>query len=366
VCLQHLHQQLYIIILKKKKQTIKISYKEGDWVKLNSGQSGFYRVKYSASLSSKLGSAINSLSLPPGDRLGIQNDAFALARAGIIPLVQALELSQNYINETEYPVWVDLATNLLSVGALLSSTDANKYYDKFILALFTKIGSKLGWNSVEGEKDMDKLLRAVVLGVLGGAGDSEVVQHGKKYFEEYKKEKKGLSNDLMGVVFKLAVANGGEEEFNLMIKYFKESTQPEETIRTLRCIGYAKDEKLILKALEYLISGEVRTQDVFILANSCVSSANGRLLTWNFVKSNWEKLLSMLSGGNFLLTKFVSLADGFATEEKAKEVEEFFSKNSQPSIERTISQTLETIRANSSYLNNNLEPVTTWLKSHFS
>ena len=56
------------------------------FVKFNSGQSGVYRVQYSAELAQKLANHVSDLS--DVDRLGLQNDAFALAKAGLIPLTQ--------------------------------------------------------------------------------------------------------------------------------------------------------------------------------------------------------------------------------------------------------------------------------------
>jgi puromycin-sensitive aminopeptidase len=62
--------------------------KGAEWIKFNSGQSGVYRVQYSPTLLKKLIPAIASNSLEAVDRLGIQNDAFALAYAGHISLSQ--------------------------------------------------------------------------------------------------------------------------------------------------------------------------------------------------------------------------------------------------------------------------------------
>ena len=50
-------------------------------LQLNPGRQGFYRVSYSTDLFSALLPALRDGSLPPQDRLGILNDAFALVRA---------------------------------------------------------------------------------------------------------------------------------------------------------------------------------------------------------------------------------------------------------------------------------------------
>lgn len=108
------------------------------WIKFNAGQSGFYRVAYSPLMSERLGKAILNGELSAADRLGIrmhpsdrilvhvshveiESDAFALARAGHISLVQALQVAQNFVHEDDYTVWSDLSQNLGDVRAPYSS-----------------------------------------------------------------------------------------------------------------------------------------------------------------------------------------------------------------------------------------------------
>lgn len=49
-----------------------------DWVKLNTGTTGFYRVEYDQEMLAKLLPAIANGSMPELDRFGITNDLFAL------------------------------------------------------------------------------------------------------------------------------------------------------------------------------------------------------------------------------------------------------------------------------------------------
>jgi len=294
----------------------------------------------------------------------VQNDAFALAKSGAIPLSQALALAQNYVNETDFTTWSDLTANLESVASLLAGSEAEPHMAKYMSKLYAKIGG-LGWEPVAGEKDLNKTLRAVVLGALGDSGDAAVISEAKKRFEAFKHDKKAVSHDLMGVVFKLAMRNGGQAEYDQMVHFFKEATQPEEVIRALRSIGLSKDAQLIQKALEFAFSESVRNQDMFYLLHACSSTSHGRELTWNHIKKNWPHLLEKASGGNFLLGRIVAYAtQSFASREKAAEVEEFFKTNSNAAIERTISQSLESILGNAQYLSKNLHDVTAWLKQN--
>jgi len=50
-------------------------------------------------------------------------------------------------------------------------------------------------------------------------------------------------------------------------------------------------------------------------------------------------------GTGFLITRFItSVASPFSSEKKADEIQEFFSTRMQPSIERTVNQTIEQVQ----------------------
>ncbi|MCH8063786.1 MAG: M1 family metallopeptidase, partial [Chloroflexi bacterium] len=70
------------------------------WVKVNPEQTGFYRVKYDSEDLQRLIGPIQDGSLPAPDRLGIQNDAYALSRAGMISATDFLTIAEAYKNET--------------------------------------------------------------------------------------------------------------------------------------------------------------------------------------------------------------------------------------------------------------------------
>jgi len=62
-------------------------------VKLNVGQTGFYRVKYSDEMLAALGGGVEDMSLGSVDRLSVQADAFQLAKAGKVSTSSALAIA---------------------------------------------------------------------------------------------------------------------------------------------------------------------------------------------------------------------------------------------------------------------------------
>ncbi len=67
------------ILLEKRSDEIDLGVlDESNWVKLNLNSIGFYRTNYSKTLLDKLVNLIKDKKLHPTDRLGLQNDAFAM------------------------------------------------------------------------------------------------------------------------------------------------------------------------------------------------------------------------------------------------------------------------------------------------
>jgi aminopeptidase N len=329
------------------------------FVKFNSGQSGVYRVQYSAELAQQLAKHVPELSAV--DRLGLQNDAFALAKAGLIPLSQALALAQQFTNEEKYPVWADLSANLGEVQAIFSAEQSYPSLQKFVAQLFKPIYKKLGWDAVPGENDLNKLLRAVVINNL--ASDEEVAAEAKKRFEAYVKDESSLAADLRDVVLKIVMRNGDQAEYDTMVKLYENASTPEDKIRTLRSISLTKKPELLKKTIEYAMSsGKVRDQDFYVPIMGVASTAAGREICWDFVRNSWNDLKKKFGNTQFLLNRIISFAAAdFTTVERAEEVEKFFADKDQTGIERTIKQTVETIRSHASFLTRARDDTAKWL-----
>ena len=130
---------------------------------------------------------------------------------------------------------------------------------------------------------------------------------------------------------------------------------------------------------------EVRAQDsVFVMASVAINP-KGRDMCWEFFKSNSAKLLAQYEvnlifflfnsiqiigniclsfQGGVLLARLVKcLTENFASEEKAQEVEKFFQENEFSGTERTVSQSVETIRLNAAWLQRDLPKITEYLSS---
>jgi len=344
------------------------SLKGASWFKANATQSGFFRVKYSPELVTKLVSALKSSSLSEVDRLGLQNDAFALAKAGLLPTEQALEIAEAYRDENEYTILSDISGNLGAVGTVWASEPNYEHFKAYNRHLFSPIVERVGWDKKEGEPDNTAMLRAVVIGKAGGSGDSKVIEEAKKRFAAFVQgDTKALVADLRFTVYSLVIKNGGTEEYEAVLNIYKTAELHEEKIRALRALGLAKDAALTKRTLEFGLSPDVRSQDVFYVIASTASFPEGRQATWDFIRANWATFDSKFGEGGFLLPRIISLTcSDFTSEEKAVEVEQFFKEHPCPAADRTIKQALESIRAGTKWLLRDRDGVAKWLAQHHS
>jgi len=335
------------------------------WVKVNANQTGFFRVKYTSELASRLLPPLSSLALPTVDRLAIQNDAFALAKAGLLSTREALAIASAYVNETDYTVWADLIGSLSDLASVWCFEPTYPDLKNFIRKLLGPISSKLGWDARPGESSLDSLLRPVVLSALGSNGDKEVIAEAHRRFAAAEKDPSTLPADLRFVVYKLHLANSeGREAYDTLKNMFIKSDGQEEKLRALRALGATKDKALIHETLKFALSDAVRSQDIFFVIGSTAHNPASREDTWKFLQSDFSDFMRRLGDSQFLLARIISLATkDLNTLEYARQVEEFFKEHPVPQAERSIKQSLESIRANANWLNSSRDDVAAFLAS---
>ena len=311
-----------------------------DWYKVNSDQTGFFRVNYTSEDWQRLAPAISSLALPATDRLGIQNDAYALSRAGLLPITQFLELAGAYTGETDASVWSDLASNLRDIEQLIAGEPVHPAYQSFGRELFGPAARRAGWKPRPEDGHLDSLLRSTVLGQSGSYNDEETLAQASDLFLQYLENPEAVHPDLRGIVFALAAQAGGRATYDQLWELEERTNMQEEKIRLLLGMSRFQDVGLLNDTLESALSSRVRSQDTITVVAGVASNPVGREPAWEFVKNNWAEFDRRYGGGGFGLMRLVSICNSFTTEEQMADVERFFAENPAPAAERTIRQAL--------------------------
>ena len=219
--------------------------------KLNYGQKGFYRVNYPESRLSKLGEDRAKLSV--SDKVGVVADAAALAfsgqgtSAGLLNFLEALKDEQSYL------VWAEITGQLGKLRGLFAETspEIKGGLKKFTLDLVTPTVDRVGWEFEDGEDFLTGRLRALILSTAGGAGHRGVIEEAQRRFKAYTAgDKSAIHPNLRLAVFRIAVAEGGQEEFDAVIKEYTQTTTVDGKEICLASLGRVRSPELIQQVLE--------------------------------------------------------------------------------------------------------------------
>ena len=332
-----------------------------EWIKVNPLHTAFYRVRYPTDELQKLVAPIRSKTLPAADRLGIQNDTYALAKAGHLPATDFLTIAEAYAAENDASVCGDLAANLNGLDGLVATEEFYPRFQAFARGIFKPIGDQIGWDAAPNEGHRDALLRSTALSELGHFEDEDTLAEASRRFERYVEDPANVNPDTRAVVFAMAAQRGSRASYDLMWDLEKAETLHEQKIRFLYALCSYTQPDLLKETLERSLGPEVRSQDTIRGVSAVAGNRHGLDIAWEFVKDNWAEFDRRYGEGGFGLMHLVSLTSMFTTEERREDVQRFFTDNPVPGAERAVRQSLERMSLNIGWLDKNRDDLGRWL-----
>lgn len=326
------------------------------WIKLNRNQNAMFRVQYPPRLFDALVEAVAARDplLSPSDRLGVQSDAFALTRCGLLPTTQLLSLVRAYSREDDYTVWADLLGNLADVSTLLQTNpDTYRLFAAYVNKLLSEILAKVGWEKQADEAHTASLLRARIIAAAVKYADRATVDTALAKFAAFlgsgqaagavpasADEKDTLSPDLRSAVYAAAVREGGATGYASMRFLLSRVSMSEEKVRCLQALAASSDPALLRATLDFALSAGVRTQDGPSLIAAVSANRFGTRLCWEWSKANWEAICKKF-GQSSSLSRIVNQCSNLTDAKDAEDVKAFFESHEHPGAERAVKQSIE-------------------------
>lgn len=342
------------------KQEIKVG--DTEEIKLNRGQSGFYRVVYNASHLNRLGELIKKGHLKPLDRLGVLSDLFEAAKAGYADTVDALSFLEVFSEEDNSAVWDVIVSGILSVRATMDDEELRELMKPFIRGLVAKQLDRLGWTPKKDESHFDQLLRPTIIGLASGADHPEVLAEALRQFKDMKKPE-DIEPDLRSVIYHTAVRHGDKKTFDRLFAIHEASNLSEERTTIAAALTNFEQPELVARSLKLIKSDSVRLQDVSYWIAYSFMNRFARDATWLWMTSNWEWLSDNL-GTDLSFYRFPMYgAMAFSNREFLKKFETFFLPRKAPSFERSINQGIEVLTWQSAWRERDLRKVKHFFES---
>ncbi|KAH7264907.1 peptidase family M1-domain-containing protein [Fusarium redolens] len=339
-----------------------------DFYKVNSGHSGIYRTSYTSERLQKLGQNAKAGLLGVEDRAGMIADAGALAAAGYQKTSGLLSLLQGFDSEDEFIVWDEIT---LRVGSLrdawiFEDDDVNEALKTFQRDLVSKKANEIGWDISDEDDFTAQRMKALMFGKAAIVEDEPTKKAAFDLFEKFVNgDRDALQPNLRPSVFAVVVTYGGEKEYNDILKEYETAKQSSERNTALRSLGFAKDPTLIKRTLEYTLTDNVKTQDIYMPLSGLRAHKEGILALWGWVKDNWDVLTKRLPPGMSLLGDMVAIStSSFTQKDQISDVKSFFEQKGTKGFDLELAQSLDSMTAKQNWLARDKEDVREWLRKN--
>jgi puromycin-sensitive aminopeptidase len=315
-------------------------------VLVNESGHGFYRVRYAPDLLDRLLRLVPE-QLAPIERFNLVNDAWATAVAGLMPMVDYLELTGRFKADHDRNVWAILIESLQTLNRIILPRD-RPGLEALVRDRVQPLARELGWSPKPGEDELTGQLRADLIRALGTIGnDAEVQRRAAELFEtavarDHDRATDPIDPNLVPALIAILAHTGDEARYNEYLKRFRSATTPQEERRYLYALAGFQRPELVQQTLARTINGEFRTQDAPFIIRSLLMTVHGREQAWSFVKANWELMDRQFPKNG--LRRMCEGIVGLATPELERDVRAFFTERRIDLGGKTLAQYLEQLR----------------------
>ena len=128
-------------------------------------------------------------------------------------------------------------------------------------------------------------------------------------------------------------------------------------------LGTTQDAALIQRTIEFVFSGQVKTQDFMYFFMSLSSNPRSRRTLWETVKTRFDDLVKTFEGNFSLANLIKSSISTFTSDADARDIQQFFSSRDTSKFSMSLAQGLDTVHAQTRWLERDAQDVAGWLET---
>ena len=328
------------LLLTEKEQQIELK-QPADWIVVNAGAHGFYRVRYSQELLAALRQGMMT-QLTAVERFGLVNDGWAATLAGIVSLGDYLEMIDQLAGETDVNVWATMIASFHQLHRILDNVQCKNLAQRLLVVLSPAF-ERLGWSMRPGEDELIGQLRGDLISALGTVADDAATQdRARALFADYEHNRDSVDHNLLPALVAILAHTGGTAEYEKFFARFENAQTPQDETRYLFALANFDDAGLIDRTLDLTINGKVRTQNSPYLMRAALLNKHGRERAWSFMKAQWDEMNRQFPDN--AIPRMCEGVVGLVSAELEKDVVSFFHAHPVKQGSKQIEQHLERLR----------------------
>jgi puromycin-sensitive aminopeptidase len=313
-----------------------------DWIHVNHGASGFFRVQYDEQLVERL-AARSAEVLLPAERYALVDDIWASVLAGHTSPSTFLDLTARFENEDDLAVWQRILGGLAALDRLVEG-DARTALAQRVAALLRPLRERLGPDPRSTDDDRTRQLRATALESAALLGDEPAaVDRATELWEHYAASSSSVDPPLAAASIAVLAAKGGATAYETFLDRFRTATTPQDELRFLSALADTEQAELFDRTLA-LGRDEVRAQNAPYLLRRALGNRDHGATAWTFVRDNWEVLVERFPSNS--IVRMLEGVRALSQPDAAETVFDFFETHPLSTGAQTLAQHLERLRVN--------------------
>ncbi len=353
-------------ILSDRSVTVDVPAKQ-DYVYINEGAHGHYVVDYTEAAHVKaIAKQVADKKRIEAERLILLSDSAMIAKAGLQPFAETLELLTYYAHEDSEPVWDIIALIIADAKRFI---DLDETLEKPLKALIRKLielqYKRLGFTQKAKESIHDIKLRATIIALGVYAEHPAILKQAKELFATYQTDPKAIPAELRSIVFSAAVRHKVAGAFEYLLGLDETTNNVDLKQDIMGALPATKDKQKADLLLERLTNPDkVRKHDIDHWVFYMLRNRDIRDQAWQWLQGKWP-WIEQAFGGDKSYDYFPRYAaSAFNTHTQLTSYKQFFEpKKSQVILVRNITMGIEEIETRANWLKRDLKTVEAFFKN---
>ncbi|CAL8324484.1 unnamed protein product [Lota lota] len=321
---------------------------DDSWLLGNIDQTGYYRVNYDLNnwrlLTQQL--QTNHQIISVGNRAGLIDDAFNLARAGLLPQDIPLQMIGYLPSEHSFLPWHAASRVLYQLDKLLDRTDHYTLFSDYVLQQVSSRYHRMGWPSpvttatvMQASYQTEELQRELIM-LACSFGNKQCHRQAVTLISDWiSSNKNRIPPNVRDMVYCTGVSLMDEDVWEFIWMKFHSSRAVSEKKVLLEALTCSDNSFLLNRLLNLSLSSElVPEQDLIDVIIHVGRNPRGRHLAWGFFRDKWSVLNARYGEALFLNSKLIGgVTEYLNTEDELNELKEFHaSEGGGPAMSRAL------------------------------
>lgn len=325
-------------------RSVTSQYHDATPLRFNVGDTAHFITHHDEATTRQLMRAVAAGELSEVDRVQLLNEATLLARAGILPSVQLIDLLQAYRNETSEQVWTIVS---IALAELRKFVEFDKPAETKLRALSADIAAaqyaRLGWSTQPNENEDDSKLRATILSMVLYGEKQDAIDTAKTIYAQ--SELEDIDAELRPLIISAVVRYGDETIVDELLARYKASQSGELRQDIAAGITSTRLPSKVTELLESIKDNDIiRPQDAAHWFVYLIRGRESRDQSWQWIRRNWQWVIDTFSGDKSYDDYPRYSAGALTTRTQLQEYVDFFTpKKDLPALTRVITMGISEI-----------------------